>query len=454
MIGALASTLIGNPLGRRRALVTFAVIAAIGTILQASSFTLAQLIVGRIISGIGVGGVNAVVPVWQAECSKPKHRGKNVVVIGIFIASGIALASWVNFGLSFYQQSSVCWRLPLAFPLIFCGLICSSAFLFPESPRWLAQRGKLEEAKSVLSVLEDVDINSEHINIELQCLQEAYNRQASRERGFLDLFKTGRERLLYRTCLSILINFCAQMTGKKYLGTLVCSVLIRTGANVITYYGSTIFRQSLGFGPHQASVLAAGLLTWKILAASLAYYFVDRAGRKPLFMISGFGMGLSMICLAITVSQIKHSGAGAAATFFLFMFMFFFPLGFLGANFLYGAEIAPQELRIHLSAIGTSSHWLFNFVIAEVTPIAFTNIGYKYYIVYACTGIAVVPMVYFLFPETNGRSLEEMDKVFSKPEKWWQVTSSAKRLPRSVLADIEDLEEKGVEITHLEKDRD
>jgi MFS family permease len=223
---------------------------------------------------------------------------------------------------------------------------------------------------------------------------------------------------------------------------------------VITYYGTTIFRQSLGFGSQQASVLAAGLLTWKILAASLAYYFVDRAGRKPLFMISGFGMGLSMMCLAIIVSQIQHSGAGAAATFFLFMFMFFFPLGFLGANFLYGAEIAPQELRIHLSAVGTSSHWLFNFVIAEITPIAFASIGYRYYIVYACTGIAVVPMVYFLFPETNGRSLEEMDRVFSDPEHWWKVTSTARLLPRGVLADIENLDEKTtMDATHFEKNQ-
>jgi MFS family permease len=216
LIGALASISIGNPLGRRRALVTFAIIAAIGLILQASSFSLVQLIVGRIISGVGVGGVNAVVPVWQAECSKPKNRGKNVVVVGIFIASGIALASWVNFGLSFHQNSSVCWRLPLALPLIFCALICTSAFLFPESPRWLVQKSKLEEAKSVLSILEDIDIESEHVVLELQCLQDAYERQSSREQGFLDLFKAGRQRLLYRTCLSILINFCAQMTGEIF----------------------------------------------------------------------------------------------------------------------------------------------------------------------------------------------------------------------------------------------
>jgi hypothetical protein len=102
---------------------------------------------------------------------------------------------------------------------------------------------------------------------------------------------------------------------------------------VVTYYATVIFRESLGFATHFAAVLAAGLLTWKIIAASLAYYYIDRAGRKPLFMLSSFGMGLAMMCLAIAVSQITHAGAGIASTLFLFMFMFFFPLGFLGANF-------------------------------------------------------------------------------------------------------------------------
>jgi MFS family permease len=155
---------------------------------------------------------------------------------------------------------------------------------------------------------------------------------------------------------------------------------------------------------------------------------VDRAGRKPLFMIAGGGMGLAMMCLAITVSQIdKSSAAGPAAVVFLFMFMGFFPLGFLGANFLYLTEIAPQHLRIHLSAVGTAAHWLFNFVIAEVTPVAFTSIGFRYYIVYACTGFSVIPLVYFLFPETNGRLLEDMDRIFSKPEHWWQIAPSARK---------------------------
>ena len=215
LIGALASSYVANPLGRRSAIVMFAMIAAVGAVLQGSSFGIGQIVTGRIISGLGVGGVNSVVPVWQAESSKPKNRGKNVVVMGTFIASGIAMASWVNFGLSYRQQTSLCWRLPLTIPIVFCLAICITTFMFPESPRWLVQKGRIEEAKAVISSLEDVPIDSEHIAIEVDFIRQSCNNGAVRERGYFDLFKTGRERLLYRTSLSILINFCAQMTGTR-----------------------------------------------------------------------------------------------------------------------------------------------------------------------------------------------------------------------------------------------
>jgi len=80
-----------------------------------------------------------------------------------------------------------------------------------------------------------------------------------------------------------------------------------------------------------------------------------------------------------------------------------------------------------------------------VTPVAFASIGYRYYIVYACTGFFVVPLVYFLFPETNGRSLEDMDRIFSTPKHWWQIASTARRLPRGELEDIENFENVGKE---------
>jgi sugar porter (SP) family MFS transporter len=426
LFGALGISQLGNRIGRRKSLMVAAAVATVGIVIQASSYSLGQLITGRIISGVGNGGVNAIVPVWVSECTKPKSRGKNVVVLGIFIAIGIASAGWVNFGLSFVSHSEVSWRLPLALPIIFTVMLMVCPMSFPESPRWLISKGKIEEAHQSLAELAGSEFaNQETIEIEINVISSLVAVHS--ERGFKDFLKREPQRLFYRFCLAIAVNFCAQMTG----------------ANVISYYGTTIFKESLGLPSEKAALLNAGVLTWKICAAASAFLTVDRLGRKPLFMAAGAGMSISMAGLAGTVWAINFRytfGASVAATFFLFLYMAFFPLGFLGANFLYSAEIAPQDLRIHLAAVGTATHWLFNFVIAEITPIAFVTITWRYYIVYAVIGASVVPMVYFLFPETNGRSLEEMGQLFSEPAHFWQVTAYARRMKSTRLTQLENEE--------------
>ncbi len=432
---------LGNRFGRRKSLIIGAAVATAGLIIQAASFTIAQLIVGRVLAGIGNGGVNAVVPVWQSEVTKPKSRGKNVVLIGTFIATGIAVVSWINFGLSFISDDEIAWRLPMILPVIFTSILMDFTMSFPESPRWLISKGRTEEARQAMIILADKGYaNLEAIDIEINAIAGILEESSSSERGFADFFKKGPQRLFYRFCLAIAVNFCAQMTG----------------SNVITYYGTTIFRDSLGLAPEKASLLNAGVLTWKIVGAWIAYLTVDRVGRKLLFMISGLGMGVSMAGLAGTVWAIDNTnsfGSSVAATFFTFSFTTFFPLGFLGANFLYSAEIAPQDLRIYLASIGTATHWLFNFVSVEITPIAIVTLSWRYYIVYAATGASVAVMVYFLFPETKGRSLEEMGAMFSEPEHWWQVTAYARVMKRSALADLENEEnlKTAEEFDHVEQ---
>ncbi|KAL4741645.1 general substrate transporter [Aspergillus similis] len=411
LVGSLGVTQLGNRIGRRKSLIVSAAIATVGLVIQASSYSLGQLVVGRFVSGAGNGSINAIVPVWQSECTQPKSRGKNVVIVGVFIASGIAAAGWVNVGLSHLEKSEVAWRLPLAIPILFTLPLLTLTMTFPESPRWLISNGRREEAQAAMRAL----IGREESTAEMQELERVLQQTPTQERGFMDLLKPGPQRLFYRLCLAVGINFCAQMTG----------------ANVISYYGKTIFSDSLGLSGDKASLLNAGVLTWKIFAATSAYLSVDRFGRKPLFISACLGMGLSMAGLAGTVWAIENRpgstlGASAAATFFLFLFMTFFPLGFLGANFLLGSEIAPQDLRVHLAAVGTAAHWLFNFVIAEITPVAFATIKYRYYIVYAVIGASASIMVYFFCPETKGRSLEEMDSLFSEPEAWWKVTAYAR----------------------------
>jgi sugar porter (SP) family MFS transporter len=426
LFGALGVTQLANRIGRRRSLIISAIVAAAGLIIEGSSFSLGQLIAGRIIAGFGNGGINTIVPVWQSEVTKPRNRGLNVVLLGTFVGSGIALISWVNFGLSFIQDTEVAWRLPIILPVIFPLQLLAFTMSFPESPRWLISQGRIEEARESMVILaEKGDVNDEVIDIEINAITQALGESSNSERGFIDLFKPGRQRLFYRWCLAVLVNLLAQMTG----------------ANAVTYYGTTIFKESLGLAPRTASLLNAVVLTYKILGAVVSFLIIDRVGRQTLFMVSGAGMAVAMSGMAGTVWAINNAytfGASAAATFFMFLYFTFYPVGFQGPNFLYGAEIAPQDLRIHIAASGTAAHWLFNFVIAEITPIAIVQIGWRYYIVFAAISASIVVLAYFFFPETKGRSLEEMDILFSEPKHWYQVAAFSHVMKRSALADLEN----------------
>lgn len=194
LIGALSVTQIGNRIGRRKSLIIAAAIAATGQIIQCSSFSLGQLVVGRVISGIGNGGVNAVVPVWQSECTAPRSRGKNVVIIGIFISSGIAAAGWVNVGFSFISTNEIAWCFPLAVPILFALIIMTFTLAFPESPRWLVSKGRIEEARNAMQILfKDGTIGEEVITAEIENISSLLRQGSQSERGFLDLFKPGTQ---------------------------------------------------------------------------------------------------------------------------------------------------------------------------------------------------------------------------------------------------------------------
>lgn len=142
-----------------------------------------------------------------------------------------------------------------------------------------------------------------------------------------------------------------------------------------------------------------------------------------------------MAIIAGGSSQPNNMGAIGAAATFIFLFSLFFPTGFLGLTFLYAAEVSPLSHRVPITAISTGSAWLFNFVVAEITPVGFSTIGWRYPIVYSAINFfLIVPSVYLLFPETNGRHLEEVDNIFSNSKNIFDTVAIAKRIPRGKAA--------------------
>ncbi|ANB15907.1 glucose-inactivated glycerol proton symporter STL1 [Sugiyamaella lignohabitans] len=199
IFGSMSCVIVGDRLGRIKTGFIGAVIATIGHILQGSAFSLGQLMAGRIISGLGYGMVTATVPLWQAECSTARHRGTFIVMEGIYICVGLAFSQWLGLGMSFVGSSGS-WRLQLVFPTL-NGLIVIAFILFcPESPRWLVKVGRVQDAREVLAVLEDISPDDMSITISIESYQASLEETG--KGSFLGLFKNGRERIFHRTMIA------------------------------------------------------------------------------------------------------------------------------------------------------------------------------------------------------------------------------------------------------------
>lgn len=343
LFGALSCVPLGDRYGRRKVIFGSAVTSLVGQILEVTAFGVPQFIVGRLILGFGVGGLSATVPIWQSECSPAKDRGSNVCLVGTFISLGYTFTSWISLGMFQVKTGAAPWRVVLAIPPLFCFMVMFFIFQLPESPRWLVRVNRMEEATNNLAQLKNLAVDDILITTEITGIHLSLEETESNASSFMDLFKMGDEKLLFRLGICCLLQFFQEMSG----------------STVVAIYGNTIF-QDLQLDTQTSKILTGATLTWKMMAGLVSFLTVDRVGRRPLFMISGAGVCSCMIALAISTSfPATNTSASIASVFFIFLFNFFVPVGFLGVNYLYCTEIAPIRLRVPIVAMSTANHWLW-----------------------------------------------------------------------------------------------
>ena len=394
-----------------------------------TSFSFAQFIISRIILGLGTGGVIATTSVWQSELSKASSRGSHVSAFGIFCGVGLLFALWIDFGTS-YASSSFSWRFPLGFPMVLSAIGMSTIFMLPESPRWLMKKGRDDEAADIMNLLHQdqgvVERELEAIRLSLAISQEHTTLRS--------LFTMGEQRVFHRMAIGCLAQMMLQMTG----------------VNSITYYASSLYAEQLGFPVKTAEVLAAASQFCIVIGSLICSFTVDRFGRRSLMLFSASGMSVCFAFMAGLVSHPENKGGLKTAVFFVYLYQVVYTCGFLGLPFLYASEIAPAKERAAICGLSTATSWLFNFLVAEITPIAFTSIGWRYFIVYCVLNATWVPIVYFFFPETkgqdhpsgrslltrSGRTLEEIDEIFIQSKSIFDTVSVAKHLPIQSLPDF------------------
>ncbi|ODM15619.1 hypothetical protein SI65_08853 [Aspergillus cristatus] len=427
LVGALFVLGAGDWLGRRYSIMIGAAIMILGVVLQVSSVKghvpIAQFCVGRVVTGIGNGMNTSTIPTYQAECSKSHNRGLLICIEGSTVAIGTVISYWVDFG-CMYGSDDLTWRFPIAFQCLFGFIIIFGLMFLPESPRWLFARDRYEEGEYAIAALAGQEINHPDVQMQKTLILDslrASGQTTGKSTPMSAVFTGGKTQHFRRMLLGSSSQFFQQIGG----------------CNAVIYYLPVLFEQSVGQS-HLMSMILGGvnMVVYAIFACS-SWILVERVGRRKLFLIGSIGQCLSMVIIfACLIPGDPEPAKGAA--FGLFAFIATFGATWLPLPWLYPAEISPIKTRAKANALSTCTNWTFNFLIVMVTPIMVRDIKWGTYLFFAVLNGLFVPVIWFFYPETAGRSLEEIDLVFAKGfvEKMSYVRA-AEELPRLSDEEIE-----------------
>ncbi|CAD1810152.1 High-affinity glucose transporter 1 [Candida parapsilosis] len=429
IFGSIASAFVSEPFGRRLSLIFCSLLWMIGAAVQSSSQNRAQLIIGRIISGWGVGFGSSVAPIYGAEISPRKRRG---TVNGFFqfaVTLGIMIMFYICYGTG--QINGVAsFRIGWAIQIIPGLLLFFGCLIIPESPRWLAKQGRWEQAEEIVTKIQshgkhdDPEVLIEIAEIKEQLLID----QEAKTVGYGTLFK---KKFLRRTLTAIFAQIWQQLTGM----------------NVMMYYIVYIF-QMAGYSGNTNLIASSIQYVLNVVCTIPALICFDYFGRRPVLMLGAlfmmifqFGLtgilgqyavpwpdsGTESVTIRIPDSN-KPAARGAIACCYLFVCSFASTWGV--GIWVYCSEIwGDNRISQRGNSLSTCANWCFNFAIAMYTPSGFKNINYKTYIIYGVFCLAMGLHVFFGFPETKGKRLEEVGQMWEENIPAWRSASWTPTIP-------------------------
>ncbi|KAI1387021.1 general substrate transporter [Hypoxylon trugodes] len=420
-LGALLSFLINDRVGRRWSLRIYITIVAIGTLISTFSYgSLAALYVGRLVSGLGIGALTVTGPMSIVEIAPRVTRGLMTLWFNIAMLSSQMIGIFVVYGANtnIPISKNLQWQTPFFVQTFIPAIAIGLSFLVDESPRWLCLKGRTDEAINVLARIRGFDMDSPHLLAEFDSINTPIQRELS-EYGQETLLSTLRETFFVRSNL------------RRVQLTIVAYILAQmSGANSITNYLPTIFGY-IGLKNDDAKIYSSGLYAFvKLFCCILAsLFFVDAIGRRKSLFI---GITIQMFChiylgafLNVTGSgKLNNSHADAAAIAAIYIHALGWAVGLYSLPYLFGAELWPNRIRSFGGALSQCFHWLFLFAITKATPALLSSMDkWGAFIFFAAWCLIALVYCFIMVPETSGRTLESMDRLFE--HRWYEMRKYA-----------------------------
>ncbi|KAI3398036.1 hypothetical protein diail_9899 [Diaporthe ilicicola] len=402
--GALTAGLAADILGRERTLSLAAGLTILGALAQAASSTVAQMALGRLVIGLGIGAFAAGVPLYISEISPPALRGRVVGIELMILCFAEMAVFFLDYACFLLAESDGWWRLPLALQVLPAALLaagCWRSSWVPPSPRWLVAQERYDCALEVLTRLH----GSEAAEVEMREIRDTVGEEQAggelAQAGWADMFKGP---VLRVTLLGVTIQFLQQATG----------------TNAIFYYTPQLFHNGGITDPKIANLATSGVGVVLFLSSWIPIFYYDRLGRKTWLQLGLVGMFSALIGIAVLQRHAEtHPGDPGNYAIIAFPFLFFtsFNMSWSSGSWLYAAEIFPISLRSKGNALCTASLWIANFLVAQVTPPIMTAISWGLYLILAAINVLAFVFVRYCLVETRGKTLEEMASLFGIEEK-------------------------------------
>lgn len=424
---------------------------------------LGVIVAGRLIAGLGVGFESAIVILYMSEICPKKVRGALVAGYQFCITVGLLLASCVNYAVRNRTDQSE-YRIPIGIQFAW-GVILGGGLMFlPDSPRYFVKRGRVEQARNALSRLRGQPSESEYVEAELAEIvaNEEYERSIIPASGWVGS---------WANCFSGSVFKSNSNLRKTILGTSLQMMQQWTGVNFIFYY-STPFLASTGAISNTFLISLIFTLV-NVCSTPISFYTVEKFGRRPLLIWGALGMLICQFLVAIIgvtvgfnhtynipnpdggdpLTRANNVPAVNAQIAFIAIFIFFFASTWGPGAWILIGEIFPLPIRSRGVALSTASNWLWNTIIAVITPymVATDEADLKSSVFFIWGGLCTCAFVYsyFLVPETKGLSLEQVDQMMAETT---PRTSAAWR-PSTTFASQMGLKEGGMKEVLEETER-